>query len=223
MSSPGKINCLDMQLETYLLFLLFNFRKMNIGTLVTAASITFLTVFRPALKTETFTIDTKSSSIEWTASKVTGKHNGTVKLSSGSLIFNGNLLQGGFFTTDMSSIAVSDLQGESAQKLIGHLKADDFFSTEKYPTSEFQITKVIPAGTNMVDITGNLKIKGITQPLNFQAIVKRQGNAVVAVAKGVKVDRTKYDIKYGSNSFFNLGDKAIDDVFTLSINLAAKK
>ncbi len=182
-----------------------------------------MTVFRPALKTETFTIDTKSSSIEWTAAKVTGKHNGTVKLSSGSLVFNGNLLQGGSFITDMNSIAVSDLQGESAQKLIGHLKSEDFFSTEKYPAAEFQITKVIPAGTNMVDITGNLKIKGITQPLTFQAIVKRQGNTAVAVAKGVRIDRTKYDIRYGSNSFFNLGDKAIEDEFTLSINLVAKK
>jgi hypothetical protein len=35
-----------------------------------------------------------------------------------------------------------------------------------------------------------------------------------------KVDRTKYDIKYGSGSFFdNLGDKAISDDFELAVAL----
>ncbi|KAA8482599.1 polyisoprenoid-binding protein YceI [Arcticibacter tournemirensis] len=197
---------------------------MKIKTLFAAVAILAFAAFKPALKTETFTIDTKNSSIEWVAAKVTGKHNGTVKISSGNLVFNGKSLQGGSFTTDMNSIAVVDLQGESAQKLIGHLRSDDFFSVEKHPTSEFRITKVSPAGTDQVNITGDLTIKGITQPITFPAIVKRQGNAVVAVAKGVKVDRTKYDIKYGSKSFFGgIGDKAIDDEFTLSINLAGKK
>lgn len=197
---------------------------MKIKTLFAAVAILASAAFKPALKTETFTIDTKNSSIEWVAAKVTGKHNGTVKISSGNLVFNGKSLQGGSFTTDMNSIAVVDLQGESAQKLIGHLRSDDFFSVEKHPTSEFRITKVSPAGTDQVNITGDLTIKGITQPITFPAIVKRQGNAVVAVAKGVKVDRTKYDIKYGSKSFFGgIGDKAIDDEFTLSINLAGKK
>lgn len=197
---------------------------MKIKTLFAAVAILAFAAFKPALKTETFTIDTKNSSIEWVAAKVTGKHNGTVKISSGNLVFNGKSLQGGSFTTDMNSIAVVDLQGESAQKLIGHLRSDDFFSVEKHPTSEFRIIKVSPAGTDQVNITGDLTIKGITQPITFPAIVKRQGNAVVAVAKGVKVDRTKYDIKYGSKSFFGgIGDKAIDDEFTLSINLAGKK
>lgn len=197
---------------------------MKIKTLLAAVAILAFAAFKPALKTETFTIDTKNSSIEWVAAKVTGKHNGTVKISSGNLVFNGKSLQGGAFTTDMNSITVVDLQGESAQKLIGHLRSGDFFSVDKHPTSEFKITKVSPAGANQVNITGDLTIKGITQPITFPAIVKRQGNAVVAVAKGVKVDRTKYDIKYGSKSFFGgIGDKAIDDEFTLSINLAGKK
>lgn len=197
---------------------------MNIKLLLPIVAITVLTAFKPGLKTETFTIDTQSSSIEWTATKVTGKHNGTVKLSSGSLIFNGNQLQGGSFTTDMNSITVLDLQGESAQKLTGHLKSDDFFAVEKHPAASFQITKVSQASAGQVNITGNLTLKGITQPITFPAVVKRQENAVVAVAKNIKVNRTKYDIKYRSNSFFgSLGDKAIDDEFTLSINLAGRK
>lgn len=197
---------------------------MKIKSLFLLAALAVFAAFKPAVQTETFTIDTQRSSIEWVGSKVTGKHNGTVKLSSGSLAFSGQKLQGGSFTTDMTTLKVLDLQGEYAQKLEGHLKNDDFFGVEKFPTSAFNITRVKMKGKDQATITGNLTIKGITHPVTFPAVVKRQGNAVVAVAKGVKIDRTKYDVKYGSNSIFGgLGDKAIDDEFILDINLAGKK
>lgn len=197
---------------------------MKLASVFAIAAIATFSAFKPAAKVETFTIDTKNSSIEWLGEKVTGQHSGTIKLASGSLLFNGNALKGGSFVTDMNSITATDIQGENARKLEGHLKADDFFGTEKFPTSTFTITKVISAGTNQVNVTGNLTIKGITKAITFPATVKRENNAVVAVAKGVKVDRTKYAIRYNSKSYFSsIGDKAIYDDFTLSINLVAKK
>ncbi|MGB4775645.1 MAG: YceI family protein [Daejeonella sp.] len=175
-------------------------------------------------KNQTFTVDTQRSSIEWLGKKVTGEHKGMIKLSSGQLELNGNTVKGGAFTIDMNSITCTDLQGEYGQKLVGHLKADDFFAVDKNPTSKFQITKVTSAGANRVNITGDLTIKGITNSITFPASVKKDGNVVVAVAKGVKIDRTKYDIKYNSKSFFSsIGDKAIEDEFELAINLVAKK
>lgn len=197
---------------------------MKLTPVLALAAIALFSAFKPALKSETFIIDTKASSIQWYAEKVTGKHNGTIKLASGNLIFNANTLQGGSFVTNMKTIAVTDLEGEYKQKLEGHLNADDFFGTEKYGTSNFTITKVTPTGTNQVTIAGNLTIKGITKPLSFPATVKREKNAVVAVAQNVKIDRTQYDIRYNSKSFFSsIGDKAINDEFMLSINLVAKK
>ena len=179
--------------------------------------------FKPAA-TETFIIDTQSSSIEWVAGKVGGSHNGLISLASGSLIFDGKNIKSGSFKIDMKSISITDLKGTSNKNLLNHLKSEDFFSVEKYPVSAFEITNVVPAGTDRVNITGNLTIKGITNSISFPASVKKQKNAIVAVAKGVKVDRTKYDIKYRSKSFFgDIGDKAIDDEFELSINLVGKK
>lgn len=125
---------------------------------------------------------------------------------------------------NMNSINCTDLQGEWADKLVGHLKADDFFGVEKYPTSTFVITKVSPAAAGTINVSGNLTIKGITKPLSFPASLSVKGNTVTASAKGVTVDRTKYDIRYGSKSFFDsIGDKAIDDEFTLDITLVASK
>jgi len=195
--------------------------KLKILTFLTATAIFFS--FKSAAP-ENFVVDTKASSIEWTAGKVGGSHNGTIQLASGSLSFVGKNLKSGSFGIDMSTIAISDLKGNSNQNLLNHLKGDDFFSVAKNPASTFAITKVSPAGTDRVNITGNLTIKGITNEISFPASVKRAKNTVAAVAKGVKIDRTKYDIKYRSKNFFgDIGDKAIDDEFELSINLVAKK
>jgi polyisoprenoid-binding protein YceI len=190
--------------------------------LLSALFITVLFSFKP-VATETFVVDTKNSSIAWVAGKVTGSHNGTIKLASGNLMFEGNNLKAGSFGIDMSTIAISDLKGTANQNLLKHLKGEDFFAVADHPTSKFEITRISPAGADRVNVTGNLTIKGITNALTFPATVKRQKDAVVAVAKGVKVDRTKYDIKYRSKNFFgDIGDKAIDDEFELAINIVAK-
>ena len=188
-----------------------------------ALLIVSVSFIKPAKK-EVYKIDSQKSSIEWLAKKVTGQHGGTIKLASGQLETNGKALKSGSFSIDMNTIVCTDLQGEYNGKLIGHLRSEDFFSVEKNPISKFVITKVTAAGTDRANITGNLTIKGITQAITFPASVKKQGDAIVAVAKNVKVDRTKYDIRYGSKSFFaSIGDKAIDDEFELSINLVATK
>lgn len=174
--------------------------------------------FKPAA--DIYTVDTEKSSIEWLAKKVTGQHNGTIKISTGTLLYNGAALTGGKFDINMNTIADAD----GSEKLIGHLKSEDFFSVAKNPVSTFVITKVMAAGKDQVNITGNLTIKGITDVVTFPATVKKQGNLVVAVAKGIRINRIKYDIRYGSKSFFaSIGDKAIDDEFELSVNLLARK
>ncbi len=180
--------------------------------------------FTTAPKTTIFKVDTQKSTVLWTGKKVTGEHSGAIKLSGGELGLTGSKLTKGSFTINMSSITSTDLQGEWAEKLIGHLKADDFFGVEKFPTATFVITKVSPATAGKITVAGNLTIKGISKPLSFPATLAVKGTSLTAVAKGVKVDRTKYDIRYGSKSFFDsIGDKAIDDEFTLDITLVANK
>ena len=176
--------------------------------------------FTTAPKTSTFKVDTQKSIILWNGKKVTGEHSGTIKLAGGTLSLSGTKLAQGSFTIDMTTITSTDGAGA---RLEGHLKADDFFGVEKFPTANFVITKVTPAAGKLT-VSGNLTIKGITKALSFPATLAVKGNSLTAVAKGVKVDRTKYDIRYGSKSFFDsIGDKAIDDEFTLDITLVASK
>ena len=189
---------------------LFSFTILLAGTIVMMA-------FNP-IKEEVYTVDVVNSSIGWSAKKVGGGHTGTVKITEGSLVYNGKSLQKGVFLMDMSSITSDNA------RVTTHLKSPDFFSAEKNPSSKFEITKVTAAGKERVNINGNLTIKGITHPLTFPATVKQGKGVVVAVASGIRVDRTKYDIKFRSKTFFgDIGDKAIDDEFELNINLTAKK
>ncbi|MCB0575506.1 MAG: YceI family protein, partial [Saprospiraceae bacterium] len=91
-----------------------------------------------------YNVDVNSSTVVWTGYKVTGKHTGTVKIKNGNLSWDNGQLTGGSFEIDMNSITCTDQEGEWAQKLVGHLKSEDFFGVEKYPTSKFVITKAIP-------------------------------------------------------------------------------
>lgn len=168
--------------------------------------------------------DLTSSFVKWTGYKVTGQHFGKVMLKSGSLEFEGDNLIGGAFEMDMTSITVEDLSGEGAKKLGGHLKSDDFFGVAAHPTSKFVITKVVSRGTpGAYKIIGNLNLKAATKELRFNADIKTIEGKQTAVAK-IKLDRSEYDIRYGSGSFFeNLGDKTIYDEFDLEINLVYKK
>jgi polyisoprenoid-binding protein YceI len=115
----------------------------------------------------------------------------------------------------MTTLVSTDLEGEYKGKLEGHLKSDDFFGVEKYPTATLVFTDVKTSGKNAYDVTGDLTIKGKTNPVSFKISI--YGSKATA---SIKVDRTKYDVKYGSASFFDgLKDKAIYDEFDLVSDL----
>ena len=183
----------------------------NLKTIAIALLITVSTIATAQLKK----VDATKSTITWIGKKVTGQHNGTVALKEGSLIFKGKKLTGGSFVVDMTSLTSTDLTGDYLGKLNGHLKSEDFFGTEKFPTSKLVFNKITENGKGSYFVTADLTIKEVTAPIYFVIIVK--GSTATST---LKIDRTKYGIKYGSGSFFeNLGDKTISDEFELTVTL----
>ncbi|MCF6348937.1 MAG: YceI family protein [Flavobacteriaceae bacterium] len=157
----------------------------------------------------------EKSKVVWKAYKVTGSHVGTIVLKEGSLTFEKDKLIGGKFIIDMTTITNTDQKGEYKQKLEEHLKSDDFFGVNTYPTSTLTFKKVKVIGKNSYKVIGNLTIKGITNSIDF--VVSIYGKKATAT---LKVDRAKYNVRYGSTSFFdNLKDKAIYDEFDLIVDL----
>lgn len=173
---------------------------------------------------ESYKVDTEASTIEWTGYKVTGSHTGMINLKEGSLEMVDGALVGGAFTIDMTSMTCTDLKGPMAKKLVGHLTSDDFFGTANFPTATFVITKVVPYGKDgSYKILGDLTIKETTKQIKFMTKIEKSDNGFTSSAK-ITVDRSEYDVKYGSGSFFDgLGDKTIYDEFELLLNLSFTK
>jgi polyisoprenoid-binding protein YceI len=208
-------------------------RTMKFAALFMAAGLAFGAAGAQAAEKagakEVLKLDPKASVLKWEGKKVTGAHNGRVWLKSGRVEFSGDAIVGGEFEADMASLKVDDLQGGANDKLTGHLKSADFFETDKHPTAKFKITRAGPAkaGTPPTgpthEVTGELTIKGITHPVVFPVRVVRKPGRAEATGR-ITVDRTLYDIKYGSGKFFQgLGDKLIYDEFTLDLELVATK
>jgi len=171
-----------------------------------------------------YNVDSSASAIVWKGYKVTGSHTGTVKVQSGNLTYDNGSLTGGSFVIDMTSIKCTDQEGEWADKLVGHLKEDDFFGVAKYPTAKFVTTRVIPQDTKgNYKILGNLTIKETTKEVKFLVTATETAGVMNASGK-ITIDRSEYNVKYGSGSFFDgLGDKTIYDEFDLQVALVARK
>ena len=159
-------------------------------------------------------VNVTESTVKWEGKKVTGKHNGTINLSEGYFEMDGDNITGGKFVIDMTSITVTDLSGKGKANLEGHLKSDDFFGVENYPTATLVVTGATKNG-NTYTVNGDITIKATTEPISFDLTMN--GNSATTT---VTIDRSKFDVRYGSGSFFdNLGDKTIYDDFSLEVNL----
>lgn len=168
-----------------------------------------------------FIIDTKESVIAWTGSSVHGKHEGYAYISKGELMIENGQLMGGTVEIEMNKMEGPGHLRDN--NLINHLKGPEFFDVKKFPFSTITISRVASINVEDKEITGNLTIKGITQPVTFPAKMEMKDGIVNASCKLV-IDRTKWDVRYKSGKFFdNLKDQAIADDIEFNIKIVAKK
>jgi polyisoprenoid-binding protein YceI len=166
----------------------------------------------------------EGSSIAWSAKKRVGAtHVGTVGTQEGSFVVEQGQIVGGSVVADMSAIINTDLTDEKLNTmLINHLKSDDFFGVETYPTATFAIADVaVLAGDASANytVTGGMTIKGIEQEISFPALFAIT-DIGVQITGTATLDRTLWDVRYGSDKFFdNLGDGLIEDEFTFTFDL----
>ncbi len=184
---------------------------MKKKTLFALMAITFLAAGLHAQTTEI-----SNGTISWKGSKITtDSHVGTLTISKGSLNFDGDTLVGGSFIVDMNSIVCTDLTGKKSDRLVGHLKSDDFFAVEKHPEATLNITTAEKT-ENGYNVVGDFTIRGITHSESFTLNLEgKKGTA------DLEIDRSKYNVKYASGSFFeNLGDKLINNELELSVSFS---
>lgn len=168
----------------------------------------------------TYWVDTENSELVWSAERIVGNaHTGTVQIASGQVTTENGTVTGGEFTLDMESI----VDVENNERLIGHLKNEDFFNVAEYPTAQLVLKDVQEEAGNF-SVVADLTIKDQTHQIAFPAQVTASEQGI-EVAADFAIDRTLWDITYDSGSIFQqLGDKAIRDevIFHLKLVLQAE-
>ena len=193
-------------------------------TMLLALTTTLTAVAQDKPMTTTYKIDNAATTVGWTAKKIVGGHNGNISTKDGFITLTGDLITAGEINVDMKTITVADIPAtdEYNAKLVGHLKGPDFFNVEKNSTATFVFKSSEKTKTGL-KVKGDLTFIGKTNPIEFDAVVTNP-KGVFTAKSDIVLDRTKWDLKYGSSDFFKgLGDKAIDNKFNLTINLTAKK
>ncbi|MAV64607.1 MAG: YceI family protein [Pelagibacteraceae bacterium TMED124] len=174
---------------------------------------------------EKYILNTDQSKVLWVGSKVTGEHYGEISIKEGFIDIRNDSILGGNIIIDMNTIKVLDIENyEWNKKLENHLKDDDFFSVEKYPFASFEINKTYQfIMVDNIAIEGIMTIKDIKNEIIIPASIHIDNNYAKSIGVAT-IDRTDFDIIYGSGSFFeNLSDRMIYDDFTIKFSITAEK
>jgi polyisoprenoid-binding protein YceI len=177
----------------------------------------------------TYVLVPASSSMRWEGTRPLIKgylDSGTVALASGTATVLDGRVTGGSITVDLTSIAATATgKGVGADALSKHLKSDDFFDVQRFPSGSFTLTALTPTSGSAYEVKGTLTLKGVTNAVAFAATVVQDGNLLTMTAPEVTLDRTLWGITYGSGTFFKeiVGDKLIADTFTVSFTAVGRR
>jgi len=194
-------------------------KKAHLIILAVVISISF-----GAANAQTYKAQADKTVIYWHGEKVGGEHDGSIKLKSGELVISGNKPVSGYVIIDMTTITNSDISNDGMrERLVNHLKSDDFFGVETYPEARFDISGSEVSNGGSIKLKGTITIKGISKPMEFVSSMESADGSLVF--KGhMEIDRTLFDVRFGSKKFFdNIADSAIDDIFTLDYELFLSK
>ncbi len=110
--------------------------------------------------------------------------------------------------------------------LVDHLKTDDLFLVETYPTAEFELITANPIndatlGSPNYNLSGSFTLRGQTQPIHFPATLGINDD-LIALQAHFDFDRVLWGSKYGSGKIYEaLGKHVVNDRISISFQLIA--
>ena len=182
----------------------------------------------PVLRDGNYRIDIENSRVEWIGRNLSNRHHGRIAVQSGELLIVEKKPSAGRMVLDMASLANTDLQEPDWQAmLIRHLKSEDFFAVERYPTASFVLTGWEPreafAEAPGGIATGELTIKDVARRVDFRAIVAPQPDGSLKAHAVLDIDRTLWNVRYGSCKMFErLGMHLVNDFVSLEVFVLAR-
>ena len=174
-----------------------------------------------------YALTKETPTINWTATKITGdSHSGIIPAKQGKFMVENGVITKGVISFDMNGFEVTDIDGESKENFDGHLKSDDFFDVENFPTARLNFNKssINEKGERQVSCTLDMHGVEVDYLIPFKLAEKKMeyGSMGYRITGEFLMDRTKHGLTYGSGSFFDdLGDRVINDEVKLSFEFLA--
>ena len=184
----------------------------------------------PQLENRVYNMDPAESTVQWIGRNMTGAHYGSINIKSGSIPIVRRQPDKVTFLIDMGSIQNHDIQDPTWNRiLVDHLKSEDFFDVEQFSTAKFDamafkaIEGVKAGGAPNYEVTGWLKIKGVSHEIKFPAIITMREDGALTAEAHFDIDRTLWNVNYGSGKLFEkLGKHLVHDFITIQLKLIAK-
>ncbi len=184
--------------------------------------------FQPGPEPRSYSVVAERCAIEWVGRNLNSTHRGTLRVASGRLTLRAGMVQSGSIILDLRSIENTDLPDPALRHLLeAHLKSDDFFDVERYPSAQLLLRSASPApdatpGTPNQIIAADLKIKDVTRTIEFPAIISLGINGALTALAQLDIDRTRWNVLYGSGRFFQmLGKHLVNDAITVLVKIIA--
>lgn len=175
-----------------------------------------------------YQVDTEKSVVEWIGRNINNRHHGRIAISGGEVVLANGLPVAGRLVLDMTTITNLDLQDEGWRGMLHrHLKSDDFFDVERYPTATFELRGAVAKagatpGTPNVEISGTLTIKDAALPICFAAIIAPQEDGTLKAHAALDLDRTLWGVCYGSGKLYErLGMHLVNDLISIELFIVA--
>jgi len=178
----------------------------------------------------TYLLDPQKSRVEWIGRSLNNRHIGQLAIIEGNLVVAAGRPLSADIIVDMHALTDFDLEDPTYRDmLIAHLKSDDFLAVDRFPTASLAISgwevenEVFPIALGGI-ATGELTIRGNRRPVRFPALAAPQPDGSIKVHAAFDIDRTLWDICYGSYRYFErLGMHLVHDIISLELFIVAKK
>lgn len=176
-----------------------------------------------------YDLTNSASTLYWEGYKPGGMHHGTVEVVTGDALTDGNMITGGTFEIDLTTIRNDDIGNDGMRnRLVNHLKSKDFFYIEEFPRAYFEIKGVRPVEASAGDVpensthmvTGDMTIRGNTHEISFPAEITMEEQMIRAQTGKIKLNRTRWEVNHMSKSVFGgLKDNFINDEMVVKLDL----
>jgi polyisoprenoid-binding protein YceI len=177
-----------------------------------------------------YRVDAEKSVVEWIGRNINNRHHGRIAITGGEVVLADGRPASGRIVLDMNTITNLDLQDEGWRGMLHrHLKSEDFFDVERYPTATFELrgAAVIAGatpGTPNVEIAGSLTIKDTSRSICIPAMIAAQGDGGLKAQAAFDLDRTLWNVCYGSGRMYErLGMHLVNDLVSIEMFIVAQK